>query len=384
LQELNVGLIGYKFMGKAHSHALRDVGFYFDVPIMPRMKVICGRDDEELAKAQAKFGWEERENDWRKVVERDDIHIIDVAASNAIHRDVVVAAAEAGKHVFCEKPLATKLSEAYEMLDAVEKAGVKHVINFNYRRLPAIQLAKYFMDNGYIGRVFHVRGLYLQDWIIDPEFPLVWRLTEPGAGSLGDLGTHVIDRARYLVGDFEEVVATQKTFIKERPVLAKTTGGLTAAAGEGRGTVNVDDGTAFIVHFENGGIGTVEASRFCYGHKNYEFIEVNGSEGSLRFNFERMNELEFASRKDPEFAQGFRTIQATEECHKYMEAYWPPGHIIGYEHAFINQWYEFLCAIASDKEASPSFYDGIVAQQITEAVEKSADERTWVKVKSEG
>ena len=279
------------------------------------------------------MGWEGYETDWRKLVAREDIDLVDITTPNRTHRDIAVAAAQAGKHVFCEKPLVMNLAEAKEMLAAVEEAGVKHMVNFNYRRCPAVGLAKEMIEAGELGEIYHWRAAYLQDWIVDPEFPLVWRLRKQvaGSGSLGDLAAHSIDLARYLVGEIEEVVAMAQTFIKERP-LPTAMAGISAEAGEERGEVTVEDAAAFMAWFENGVFGTFEATRFALGRRNCNRFEINGSKGSLVFNMERMNELLYYSQEDTKGRQGFRRIQATDPSHPYMEAWWLPGHIIGYEH----------------------------------------------------
>lgn len=385
MQKLRIGLVGYKFMGKAHSHAYKDVNMFFDLPVQPVMKAICGRDEAWVKESAEKFGWESYETSWEKLVERDDIDVIDVTAPSNVHKEIVIAAARNGKHIFCEKPLALTLADAEEMLEAVEKAGVKHMIGFNYRRTPALSLAKRMIEEGKIGKVYHFRGQYLQDWIIDPNFPLVWRLRRDiaGSGSLGDLGAHSIDLARWLVGEIEEVVGVSETFIKKRPLPAKMQGLSAVSTGETTemGEVDVDDGTAFLARFENGALGTFEATRFAAGHDNTNWFEINGSKGSIRFNFERMNELEYYNVEDEPGYRGFRVIQATQPSHPYMEAWWPAGHIIGYEHTFIHEVKDFFECIVEDRLPEPNFKDGVECQRVIEAVEKSIKERTWVKVK---
>jgi predicted dehydrogenase len=382
VKKINVGLIGYKFMGKAHSHAFKDMSMFFDASAVPVMKVICGRNEEAVKDAADRWGWQEYDTSWERVVEREDIHLIDICTSNDTHRDIAVAAAEMGKDILLEKPMASSLAEAKEMLAVAEKAGVKHMINFNYRRCPAIQLAKRLIDEGFVGRIYHVRAEYLQDWIMDPDFPLVWRLRKElaGSGALGDIGAHIVDLARFLVGEFHEVNGLTTTFIKERPLLDETTGDLSATGLREKGQVTVDDAAIFMSKFKNGAVGSFEATRFANGRKNHERIEINGSEGSIVFNFERMNELQVFSSKDPEHIQGFRTILVTEEAHPYIKAWWPPGHIIGYEHTFVNQVYELMEAIAEDRMPEPNFYDGVKCQEVLEAVERSNDTGQWVKI----
>lgn len=382
-KKVNVGLVGYKFMGKAHSNAYSDVAMFFDLDAAPVMKAICGRDEKGVKAAAERFGWESYETSWEKLVKRDDIDLVDVTAPSNAHKDIGIGAAVAGKHVFCEKPLALNLADAREMLKVVQKAGVKHMINFNYRKAPAIALAKRMIDEGRLGKIYHFRGVYLQDWIIDPQFPIVWRLDKSvaGSGSHGDLNAHIIDIARYLIGEFKSVVGMEETFIKERPLTeVGTTGGLAAKATGGKGKVTVDDATLFLTRFENGALGSFEATRFAAGRKNHNRFEINGSKGSVVFNLERMNELEYYSCDDPEGLQGFRTIQATDPSHPYIHAWWPPAHIIGYEHTFIHQVYDLMQAIAHDTMPSPSFVDGVKCQEILDAVVKSIAEKRWVDI----
>lgn len=371
--KVNVALIGHRFMGKAHTHAYTDVTIFFDPKVRPVKKVICARS-ADLPDVAQRWGWEEWESDWRKVVARDDVDIVDISGPSLIHKDVVLAAAEAGKHVLCEKPLAMTLQDARQMLDAVNKAGIVHGICFNYRKVPAIALAKQLIEKGAIGRIFHFRGIYSQDWLVDPGFPLAWRLRkkDAGAGSSWDLGAHVVDLARYLVGEVSEVVGDSATFIKERRVAAMEQG-LMAVAGEEMGEVDVDDTTSFLARFENGAMGVVETTRFATGHRNRNCIE-----GGFIFDMERMNELQFYSRSDPSYAQGFRTIRVGEGVHPYVDAWWPAGHIIGFGDTFVHVALDFLTAIAEGKPASPSFEDGVRCQEVLVAVDRSVAERRWV------
>ncbi|MFA4044530.1 MAG: hypothetical protein HZRFUVUK_001322 [Candidatus Fervidibacterota bacterium] len=384
VREIGVGLVGYAFMGKAHSQAWRNVKHFFSPPLIPRMVAICGRSKEAVEKAAKQYGWEGYETDWRQLVKRNDIELVDIVTPNDSHHPIAVEAASAGKHVFCEKPLARNLEEAEEMLKAVERAKVKHAICFNYRRAPAVQLAKKLISEGRLGQIYHFRGTYLQDWIVDPNFPLVWRLQKSiaGSGALGDLAAHVIDLARFLVGEIVEVCGLLETFIKERPLLAARAEGLAAeAVAEQKGVVDVDDCSLSLVRFENGAVGYIEATRFAPGRKNYNRFEINGSNGSLVFNLERMNELELYLRDDPPEIHGFRTIMVTEpDHHAYIKAWWPPGHIIGYEHTFTHTVYDLLCAIAEDRLPEPNFYDGVQCQRVLDAIERSASEKAWVKV----
>jgi len=294
-----------------------------------------------------------------------------------------VAAVEAGKHVLCEKPIANTLDEAKLMLAAAEKAGVKHMAAFNYRRVPAVALAKQLISEKRLGRIFHFRAVYLQDWIIDPKFPLVWRLQKPAAGSgpHGDLNAHIIDLALHLVGDIEDEVGMDTTFIKERPLLKDVGAGL-AAGGSSRnkGKVTVDDATLFLARFAGGALGSFEATRFAQGRKNYNRFEINGERGSIAFNLERMNELQFFDATLPQKEQGWSTILATEGVHPYLEAWWPPGHIIGWEHTFIHEVYDFLNCIATGRTPSPSFAEGVKTQAVLEAVAVSCRRKSWVKI----
>jgi len=386
IKKVNVGLIGYKFMGKAHSHAFMDAPFFFKSGAIPVRKVICGRTEHLVKQAAQDFGWESYETSWEKVVKQKDIDLVDIATSNNLHHDIAIAAAENGKDVFCEKPMALSLSQAREMLNAVEKAGVKHMIGFNYRRVPAISLAKRLIEDGRLGGIYHFRATYLQDWLIDPNFPVVWKLRKEvaGSGPHGDLNAHLIDSARYLVGEFDKVIGINKTFIKERPKPAlsgELTTMLTAEKGEGMEEVTVDDATLFLAEFENGVLGSFEASRLATGRKNYQRFEINGSKGSIVFNFEKMNELQFYSKDDADDAQGFRTILVTEESHPYIKAWWPPGHIIGYEQTFVNEMADLMECIATDKMPVPSFVDGVKCQEVLEAVDRSIESGRWVRIK---
>ncbi|HLT57395.1 MAG TPA: Gfo/Idh/MocA family oxidoreductase [Limnochordales bacterium] len=384
--ELGVALVGYKFMGKAHSHAYKDVGMFFYLPAKPVMRVLCGRNAQAVAEAARAWGWQETDTDFRRAVSRDDVHIVDIASPGDTHKDVALAAAAAGKHVICEKPLANTLAEAEAMVEAVERAGVKNMVAFNYRRVPAVQLAKRMIEDGTLGEIYHFRAVYLQDWIIDPDFPLVWRLRKEvaGSGPLGDLGAHIVDLARFLVGEITEVVGSAKTFIKERPLPEDDQGawGSTAGEGKAKGEVTVEDAVVFLAHFANGALGTFEATRFAAGRKNYNCFEINGSKGSVVFNLERLNELQYFNREDPDHAQGFRTIIVTEPSHPYIAAWWPPGHIIGWEHTFIHEVKDFVEAIVNDTPVQPSFRDGLQTQSVLESVMESTARRTWTPVRN--
>jgi predicted dehydrogenase len=383
MKEIRVGMVGYKFMGKAHSHAYRDLPMFFPNTAKPVMKLICGRDEAGVRQAAEQFGWEEYTTDWRQLVQRDDIDLIDINAPSDAHKEIAIAAAKAGKHIFCEKPLALTLPDAREMLSAAAQAGVKHMVGFNYRFAPAVQLAKKLVSEGRLGRIYHFRAWFLQDWIMDPDFPLVWRLQKDiaGSGSHGDLGAHLIDLAHYLIGDMSEVVGMSDTFIKERPMPEAMTG-LSAQGSKNapRGQVTVDDATLFLARFANGALGSFEATRFAAGHRCTNSFEINGSLGSVKFDFERMNELQVYFTDDAADVQGFRRVLATDPAHAYSEAWWPPGHTIGYEHTFIHEIVELMQALQEDRQPVPNFEDGVKCQQVLEAVERSAEERRWVQV----
>ncbi|MEF3352835.1 Gfo/Idh/MocA family oxidoreductase [Paenibacillus sp. GYB006] len=384
MSSIRVGMVGYKFMGKAHSNAYRSVPMFFPKVKKPEMAVICGRDEAAVREAQEQFGWQESVTDWKELVQREDIDLIDINAPSNAHKEIALAAAKAGKHIFCEKPLALSLADSREMQAAAEAAGIKHMIGFNYRFSPAVQLAKDLIESGRLGKIYHFRATFLQDWILDPEFPLVWRLQKEiaGSGSHGDLGAHLIDMARFLVGEFKEVVGMSETFIKERPIASAMTG-LTATKGNAdteKGPVTVDDATLFLARFENGTIGSFEATRFAAGHRSTNSFEVNGSKGSVRFDFERMNELEVYFTSDEEDVQGFRRVLATDGAHKYAEAWWPAGHPIGFDQTFTHEMVEFMNAIEEDRQPVPNFSDGVACQAVLEAVEKSVQERRWVEL----
>ncbi len=372
MRKLNVGLIGYKFMGKAHSYGYKNLPLFFGPQYQPVMKVICGRNEEAVKAAAEQYGWEEYATDWQTVIERDDIDLIDVSTPGDTHRDISIAAARAGKNVICEKPLANNLAEAEEMLAAVQEAGVKHMTAFNFRRIPAVTLAKEFIEEGKLGRIYHWRATWLSDWIVDPGFPLVWRLQKDkaGSGALGDIGSHIVDLARYLVGEIEAVVGMTETFVKERPLLDDPTK---------RGQVTVDDAALFLARFESGAIGSFEATRFAGGDKERVGFEINGSKGCLRFNYNYFNELHFFSWEDPPREQGFKTIYVGDERHPYVKHWWPNGHFIHYGSLFVNQAYELVKALANDEMPVPNFEDGVKCQAVLEAVERSVEEERWIR-----
>jgi len=376
LKKVNVAIIGTKFMGKAHSNAWSQASKFFTLGLTPVLKVACGQDVEATSDFAQNWGWEESVSDWKKVVERKDIDIIDVCTPTYLHKDIVLAAAKNGKHIFCEKPLALNFTEAKEMYEAAEKAGVLHYVNHNYRRTPAIAFAKKLIDEGKIGQIFHWRGTYLQDWITDPNFPLTWHLQKQfaGAGPHYDLNSHSVDLARYLVGEVKSVSAMLKTFTTERPLPGKDAGTFKSGTGAAeKGKVTVDDAAFMVAEFENGALGAFESSRFASGRKNFNYFEIYGSKGSLAFDLERMNELQYLNLDDPADEQGFRTILVTNSTHPYVGAWWPPGHIIGYEHEFTHAVVDFVTALEKGTKITPSLYDGMLDMQVLEAAIVSSD-----------
>ena len=370
---LAVGLVGYKFMGKAHSNAWRQAPRFFDLPADIELKTICGRDAVATRKAARKFGWDRTETNWRRMIDDRGIDIVDICTPNDSHCEIALAAARAGKAILCEKPLARTVAEAKKMLVAVKKARVVNMICHNYRRLPAIALAKQMIAQGEMGKLFHFRARYAQDWIVDPSFPLVWRLRSDvaGSGALGDIFSHVVDLAHFLVGGFREVCGATETFVKERPI----------ARGRKRGRVTVDDAVTMIGRFMNGAMASIEATRFAPGRKNSITLEINGSDGSLLFDLEEMNRLKFFLRGDAKNRQGFRDIIVTESSHPYIDKWWPPGHIIGYEHSFIHTIADFVRAVVNGKSVQPTFADGVLNQCVLDAVSRSAHNKRWIQVK---
>ena len=367
MKKLNIAMIGYGFMGRAHSNAWRQVRSFFEVPYEPVLKVICGRNETEVKRVANHFQWQEYSTDWEEVVSRSDIDVVDICSPGYTHGPITLAAANAGKILFCEKPLANSLSEAEQMLKAAEDHGCVHMICHNYRRAPAVTLARQLIDDGELGNIYHYRATYLQDWLRNPEFPTRWRLhkSEAGSGALGDLFSHSVDLARYLVGEISELSAMLNTFVSKRPT---GDNGIMA-------DVDVDDAALALVKFQNGAVGTIEATRYATGRKNFNRFEINGSKGSVAFNLERMNELQFYSDAGPN--SGFRTIQATDKTHPYLNGWWPPGHIIGYEHTFTHTVLELLQALAEKRSPSPNFEDGVKNQRVLDAVERSAATGAW-------
>lgn len=372
---LNVGMIGYKFMGRAHSNAWLKVDKFFDLKARPVMKIICGRDRAGVGAVAYRWGWEKFETDWHEVVEDPTIDIIDINTPNDMHAEIAIAAAKAGKAILCEKPLALNVKQARQIVDAVKKAGVVHMICHTYRRIPAIVLAKKMIAAGDLGSMYHYRARYAQDWLVDPDFPINWRLqnTVAGSGAHGDLCSHIIDLGRYLVGEFSEVSGQMETFIKERPQPAAPTK---------KGKVTVDDAVTFIGRFGNGAFANLEATRFALGRKNGLQIEINGSQGSLFFDIEDMNRLKFYSETDPADRRGFRDIIVTQGSgvHPYVGNWWPPGHIIGYEHTFVHAIADFINAVVTGHSVQPTFEDGLANQIVLDAVEKSARAHKWITI----
>ena len=387
MAEIGVGLVGYKFMGRAHSNAYRQLPRFFDVDPSPRMAAICGRDKAGVKEAAESLGWESYETDYRRLIARDDVGLVDVVTPGNTHREIVLAALEAGKHVICEKPLANTLAEAEEMLLAAREAGTINTVCFNYRRAPAVQLAKKLVEEGRLGTIRHWRATYLQDFIMDPEFPLIWRLKKElaGSGALGDIGAHSVDLAQFLLGGISEVVGMMETFVKERPLEeASAGGGLLASGGAQTGEVTVDDAAAFLARFESGAMGTFEATRFAAGRRNENAFEINGSKGSVAFNLERMNELEVFFVDDEADVQGFRTVNVTEPDHPFAGAWWPPGHIIGYEHTFVHTMKDLMDGIGAGESPAPTFEDAYRVQAVLDAVERSAEKGGWMRPETGG
>jgi predicted dehydrogenase len=384
-RDLSVGMVGYAFMGAAHSHAWRTAPRFFDLPLRPRMTAVAGRDPDGVRAAAERLGWDSTETSWQALVERDDIDLVDVCTPGDTHAEIVIAALEAGKHVLCEKPLANSVEEAEAMTAAADRAaadGVRAMVGFTYRRVPAISLARQLVAEGRIGTVHHVRAQYLQDWIVDPQAPMSWRLdkSKAGSGALGDIGAHIIDMAQFITGDtITRVSGRLRTFVDERP-LPNEHSGLSGTAGSGTGTVTVDDAATFLADFRGGAMGVFEATRFASGRKNAIRIEINGSRGSLAFDFEDMNVLHFFDGTEDAGTAGFRRILVTEAEHPYVGAWWPPGHVLGYEHGFTHQVVDLVRAIADGTDPAPSFGDGLRVQRVLAAVETSSDNDSWQEI----
>jgi predicted dehydrogenase len=376
---LGIGMVGYAFMGAAHSQAWRNAPSFFDVPLRPRLAVLGGRNEAAATDAARRFGWQAVETDWRRLIARDDVDLVDVCTPGDTHAEIAIAALEAGKHVLCEKPLANTVAEAEAMAEAADRAaaaGVRAMVGFTYRRVPALALARQLIAEGRLGELRHVRAQYLQDWLTDPDTPFSWRLDRErsGSGALGDIGAHIVDLTQYLTGQrITGVSALLETFVKERPQPASFSGlSGTAAADGGRAPVTVDDAALFLARFQGGAVATFEATRFASGRKNALRIEINGSDGSLAFDLEDMNCLYVHDESEAAERAGFRRILVTESGHPYVAGWWPPGHLLGYEHAFTHQAVDLLTAVAEGTQPEPSFADGLRVQRVLAAVEASA------------
>ncbi len=385
---LNVAMIGGGFMGKAHAMAYAAMPmFFWPAPAIPHRKVVVDVTDDLANEAKARFGFDEASSDWKAVVERDDIDVVDICTPNNVHAEIAIAAAKAGKHIICEKPLARGGEEAKAMLDAVKKAGVIHMVAFNYRRTPAVALAKKYIEEGRIGKILNFRGTYLQDWSADPNGPLSWRFQKKiaGSGAIGDIGTHVVDLAHYLVGPIAAVTALAPTYVTSRPVQSGGLDKLGASeknASAERAPVDVDDEVVSMLKFENGAIGSLEATRNGYGRNNFITFEIHGTEGSIFFNYERRDELQVMFNSDPADARGFRTIY-TGPAHPYGDGLWPiPGLGIGYSETKIVECYDFFKAIATGEQPSPNFADGYLTELVADALIASGEKEEWVKVKA--
>ncbi|MCS5504512.1 Gfo/Idh/MocA family oxidoreductase [Curtobacterium flaccumfaciens pv. betae] len=380
-QRLRVAMVGHGFMGAAHSQAWRTAPRFFDLGTEPEMAVIVGRDPERTEAARQQYGWQAASTDWRAVVADPDIDVVDVVSPGSSHVEIAIAALQAGKHVLCEKPLANTVAEAEAMTaaaDAARAQGVRAMVGFSYRRVPAIAFARQLVQDGRIGTVRQVRALYLQDWLADADGPMTWRLDKSlaGSGALGDIGAHAIDLVEHVTGaSLATVSGTLETFVTERPLMAEGVG-LSGTASSERGQVTVDDAAFFTARLDggaaHGAIGTFEATRYATGRKNGLTLEISGSEGAIQFDLESMNELRLYESNAPAGEQGFRRILVTEPEHPYMAAWWPTGHLIGYEHTFSHQVKDFVDAIVAGTDPSPSFADGLHVQRVLDAVERSA------------
>jgi predicted dehydrogenase len=383
---LRVGMVGYGFMGKTHSNAWRQAPRFFPLRAHVELHTLCGRSAAGVQAARLQLGWQNAATDWRDVVESPLIDVVDINTPNDSHADIAIAAARAGKHILCEKPLALTAKQAEQMLAAVTKAKVVHMVCHNYRRVPAIALAKKMISEGALGQIYHYHARYAQDWLGDPEFPLKWRLQKgiSGSGAHGDINVHIIDLGRYLVGEYKEVCGLLQTFVTERPMLDDSGKGqsLGAKATRKMGKVTVDDAATFIGRFDNGAMANLEATRAALGRKNHITIEINGSKGSLYFDFEDMNRLKFFNYEDPKDRQGFRDILVTQPngIHPYIAHWWGSGHMLGYEHPFVHAVADFVNACVEGKPVQPTFEDGVRNQQVLEAVETSAKTGRWVKL----
>jgi predicted dehydrogenase len=376
MKNLNIGLIGYGFMGRAHSNAFRKVANFFDLEYRPVLKAVCARDPDKVKAFATRWGYESFETDWRKLLAREDIDLVDIACPNDMHKEIAIAAAKAGKMILCEKPLSMNGPEGLKMVQAVEKAGVPNMVWYNYRRVPAVALAKQLIDQGKLGRIFHYRAKFLQDWTISKDLPQggagLWRLDlkVAGSGVTGDLLAHCIDTAIWLNGDFRTVSAMTETFVKQRK--HSLTGKLQK--------VGIDDACAFLARFENGSLATFESTRYARGHKALYTFEINGEHASICWDLHDLHRLQYFEHRDEGRLRGWRTIHVTDSDHPYMDKWWVPGLQIGYEHSFVHQVADFLDAIAKGKPASPTFRDALETQYVCDAVLKSARTGRWEKV----
>ena len=384
-------MIGYGFMGAAHSQGWRTAPRVFDLPAEPEMAVVVGRNAEAVAAAAQKWGWAESATDWREVIARDDIDVVDIVTPGDSHAEIAIAALEAGKHVLCEKPLANTVAEAEAMAEAAERAAVKGIramVGFTYRRVPAVTFLRNLIAEGAVGTINQVRASYRQDWLVDPEMPLAWRLQKEhaGSGALGDIGAHAIDLAQFVTGlNLEKVSGVIDTIVKERPLLDSGTEasntGLSGTAGVGKGQVTVDDIAIFAGRFESGALASFEASRFATGRKNALQIEVSGDKGALAFDLEDLNSVQFYDRTAPADRQGFRKILVTEAEHPYVAGWWPAGHMLGYEHGFSHQVKDLVEGIVGGSDPHPTFADGLRVQRVLDAVERSSgNDSAWTRV----
>jgi predicted dehydrogenase len=377
-------MVGYRFMGRAHSNAWRQAPKFFPLKAHIEMHTICGRNAPAVQAARAQLGWQNASTDWREIIESPLIDIVDIVTPPSSHAEIAIAAVQNGKHVLCEKPLALTFKQAQAMFNAAQKSKVTHMICHNYRRIPAIALAKKMMNEGALGKIFHFRARYAQDRLVDPDFPLDWRLQKEtnGSGVNGDINSHIIDLGRYLVGEFKEVCGLMNTFVTERPIVETSGKVLAANAPRKMGKVTVPDSCMLMGRMENGALANLEATRYAYGRKNHIAIEINGSKGSLFFDFEDMNRLKFFNGDDPKDRQGFRDILVTErnDIQPYVSHWWPPGHLIGYEHTFVHTISDFVNACIDRKPVHPTFEDGLKNQRVLEAVEASSKSGKWVKV----
>jgi predicted dehydrogenase len=371
MTDLRIGMVGHAFMGRAHSQAWRVVNRFFDLPLVAQMTAVCGHDEQRTAAAAQKLGWQSYETDWHALIERDDIDVIDVCTPGDSHAEIAIAALRAGKHVLCEKPLANTVDEARAMTAAATAADVRSMCGYSYRRVPAVALMARMVADGRVGRIRHVFAVYLQDWLVDPAAPLTWRMQaeRAGMGAMGDIASHIVDMVQYLTEQrVTGVSGLTETFIRERPLLD----------GTGSGPVTVDDAGLFVARLSGGALATFEATRLATGRKNALRVEINGSAGSLAFDLERLNELEYYDVSRPSAERGFARILATEPDHPYVGAWWPPGHLLGYEHAFTNQARDFIDAIATGTDPRPSFAEALSVQLVLDAVVRSGG--NWTEV----